>query len=121
MKKIIITAIAAVFIIASCTKDKSIETGKADPNSNYPDNVSIIINNKCSITGCHTTQSKAAAGGLAMETWDKLFEGGSGGAVVIPYRPDQSWTIYYTNTDTSRGIVLTPTMPYLRAPLTDQE
>jgi YVTN family beta-propeller protein len=56
-----------------------------------------------------------------METWNNLFEGGSGGASVIPYRPDQSWVTYFTNTDSTKGVILTPTMPYLRPPLSFTE
>src|SRR5580765_3120554 len=92
-------------LLSGCMKDKS---ATSTPPSNYPAEVAQIINTKCSISGCHNTTSKDAAGGLAMDTWEDLFKGGNSGSVVIPYRPDQSWLMYFINTDTSRGIVLTP-------------
>ncbi|MCS6916974.1 MAG: YncE family protein [Chitinophagales bacterium] len=99
-------------IALGCTHDQT-----PLPENGYPDEVGRILTTQCSTPGCHTRQSKAAAGGLAMESWDDLFAGGNGGAVVIPYRPDQSWLLFYTNTDTSLGVVLQPTMPYNRLPL----
>ena len=42
--------------------------------SNYPDAVSKIILAKCAVAGCHNDISKAGAGGLSMETWDRMFE-----------------------------------------------
>jgi len=107
--------------IWSCNKDKTLEQGKADPASGFPSDVSVIINNKCATTGCHTPSAKAAAGGVAMQTWEQLFEGGNNGAVAIPYRPDQSWIIAFTNTDTSKGLILTPTMPYNTTALSSTE
>lgn len=117
MKKIIIAACCLFFVLQGCQKDKSSE---ADV-SNYPAEVGKIITGKCATSGCHVEQSKLAAGALAMETWDQLFKGGSGGAVVIPYRPDQSWLMFYINTDSSRGLVLSPTMPFNQPILSDQE
>jgi DNA-binding beta-propeller fold protein YncE len=110
-----------LLIITGCMKDKTPQPDQPDPNSGFPADVSVIINNKCSNTGCHTASSKLAAGGLSMETWDQLFQGGNGGAVAIAYRPDQSWVTYYTNTDTNKGVILSPTMPYLQPPLSSAE
>lgn len=105
------------FLLASaCTYEQT-----PQPDNGYPDEVARIVTTHCSTPGCHTRQSKAAAGGLAMETWDDLFSGGNGGAVVIPFRPDQSWLLFYTNTDTALGVVLQPTMPYNRPPLSPVE
>lgn len=104
------------FVFQSCKTDET-----PAPVTGYPENVEAIITTNCSTSGCHTSEAKNAAGGLAMESWSVLFEGGNGGAVTIPYRPDQSWLIYYTNTDTTRGTVLEPTMPYLKDPLSDSD
>jgi DNA-binding beta-propeller fold protein YncE len=113
MRAVII--ISSFFFLTSCLKEKALQV------SNYPDEVGYIVTQRCATQGCHTSQSKQAAGGLAMETWDKLFEGGSGGSVVIPYRPDQSWFMFYTNTDTNLGVALTPTMPFNESPLSSAE
>ncbi|MGB3074744.1 MAG: c-type cytochrome domain-containing protein, partial [Chitinophagales bacterium] len=117
MNKYLIAASLLLFIIQGCKKDKSSEVDV----SNFPSEVGKILNTKCSISGCHNEKSKGAAGGLAMETWEQLFQGGTGGSVVIPYRPDQSWFMYYINTDTNRGVALTPTMPFNAPALTDAE
>lgn len=122
MNKLYFIASVIFFIAISftnCTMDKSSQV--PDVSTGFPPDVAKIINTQCGIAGCHTEQSKPASGGLAMQTWDQLFQGGNGGAVCIPYRPDQSWLMYFTNTDTSKGVVLTPTMPYLRPPLSDEQ
>lgn len=116
LKKTAAAFFTALSLFVSCTTEKTPE-----PSTGYPEKVESIITTQCSTTGCHTRQAKEASGGLSMETWDELFEGANGGAVVIPYRPDQSWVVYYTNTDTNRGPVLTPTMPYLKPPLSDED
>lgn len=114
-KKIIFGVVLMSFIIA-CKPDKTpVLTG------DYPPEISNIILTKCATTGCHTTSSKAATGGLDMSSWQHLFEGGNGGSVVIPFRSDQSWVMYFTNTDTTQGPVLLPTMPYNSAPLSATE
>ena len=56
-----------------------------------------------------------------MESWDKLFEGGTGSACVIPYRSDYSTLFEYCNTYSDLGMTLTPTMPYNKPVLTREE
>jgi DNA-binding beta-propeller fold protein YncE len=99
-----------------CRNDKGTPDYKA-----YPEDIGKLIFTKCATTGCHIDQSKAAAGGLSMESWDKLFEGGSGSACVIPFRPDYSTLYYYVNTFTDLGVTLKPTMPYNKPALTREE
>lgn len=124
MKKIlpitIVILLVTVINFVSCTWNKEPEPLVKD-DTNYPVDVKSIVIAKCAVTGCHNTQSKDAAGGLNLSTWDKLLEGSRGGAVVIPYRPDFSTFCYYTNTDTTKGLVLQPTMPYNAAPLSEAE
>ena len=99
-----------LLVLSSCTKD----IGKLDySNTGYPQNVAKIIVQKCATAGCHNNQSKEAAGGLSLETWDKLFEGTRSGAVVIPYRTDFSTFMYYINSYDEFGTIqLNPKMPY---------
>lgn len=87
----------------------------------FPDDVGKIVMTKCATSGCHTDQSKGAAGGLSMESWDRLFEGGSGSACVIPYRSDYSTFFSYVNTFPDLGVTLIPTMPYGKPALSRNE
>lgn len=89
--------------------------------SNYPKDVGVIILGKCATSGCHNNASYPAAANLNLTTWDNLFEGANSGAVIIPYRPDYSSLCFFTNTDTSLGITLQPTMPIGQTPLNKEE
>jgi DNA-binding beta-propeller fold protein YncE len=106
-----------IFLVQGCKPHHT----DPEPDTGYPDDVHNIVINKCATAGCHNTQSKMGAGGLDLSSWQKLFEGGKGGAVIIPYRPDFSTFCYYTNTDTNSGLVLVPNMPYNAAPLPAHE
>ena len=72
-------------------------------NKGYPPEIAEILVNSCATTGCHNTVSKNAAGGLDLSSWDALFEGGFGGAAVVPYRSDQSYLTFFLNSDSSQG------------------
>lgn len=104
------------FSFTTCTSEKAI------PDYNkYPDEIGKLIFTECAIPGCHTDASEGAAAGLSLESWTKLFEGGTGGACLIPYRSDYSTLFYYTNTFPDVGITLSPTMPYNKEHLTLEE
>jgi DNA-binding beta-propeller fold protein YncE len=104
------------FCLMTCKNDKGI------PDYNgYSSDVGKIIITKCATKGCHNDISKGAAGGLSLESWSKLFAGGSGSSCVIPYRPDYSTFLYYINTYDDLGVTLKPTMPYKKAALTRNE
>lgn len=111
-----VTVFFVALSIASCKKDLPYYK-----NSGYPEEINKIVFTNCAVSGCHTADSKEAAGGLNMDSWSTLFEGGKGGSMVIPYRPDYSWLCYYTNTDTTLGIALTPTMPANQTPLSKED
>jgi YVTN family beta-propeller protein len=81
-------------------------------SSGYPSEIGKIVLTKCATSGCHNEQSKAAAAGLSMATWEALFQGGRNGACVIPYRADYSLCMYYINTFSDLGPSLLPHMPY---------
>jgi DNA-binding beta-propeller fold protein YncE len=87
----------------------------------YPEDVGKIVMTNCATSGCHTDQSKGAAGGLSLESWDRLFEGGNGSACIIPYRYDYSTFFSYINTYPDLGVTLIPTMPYSRPALKREE
>ena len=108
-----------LIFISACSYEK------ADPyyeGNGYPQAVGKIIENKCATSGCHNEKSKVAVAGLSLESWNKLFEGSRSGAIVIPYQPDFSTLIYYTNSYNEFGAIhLSPKMPIGKEALTKEE
>jgi DNA-binding beta-propeller fold protein YncE len=115
MKNLKYFSVFFVIMITSCLKDKyTVDTN----NSGYPDDINRIITYNCSKSGCHNTASKDAADGLDLSSWENMFNGGSTGAVTVPYSTQFSPLLYFTNTDSTNGdVVAKPTMPYNQAPL----
>lgn len=101
--------IIALLWLSACTHEQPTAPSAA---SDYPDDVAKIIDAKCSIPGCHNATSYVGSGDIRMDSWARLFDGGSNGAVVVPYSIDNSSLLYFINTDTNLGPVLKPTMPY---------
>lgn len=102
----------------SCRYDKI----GVEYDGDYPKDIAKIIFTQCSVTGCHTDNDKNATAGLSLQSWNRMFQGGRDGAVVIPYRPDFSTLMYYTNTYSDFGSIhLQPTMPYGRQQLSYDE
>lgn len=99
---------------------------EVDSFGNYPPEIGRIFIKKCA-DGCHEPAHAIDNNNLSMDTWEHLFDGGSNGAVVVPYTPDFSSLMYFINTDPSRGLSLEPHMPYNknppynRPPLSDSE
>lgn len=114
MRNIIIVLILA--FLSSCTWDH-VPLG----NQGYPEEVGEIILNSCATSGCHNDVSYPAAGGLNLSTWEALYRGSSGGSAVVPFTSQHSFFLYFLNTDTSEGIVLSPTMPLGQPPLNEGE
>ncbi|MBL7921194.1 MAG: hypothetical protein JNJ40_12825 [Bacteroidia bacterium] len=108
-----------VCIINSCTKD----VGKISyAETAFPNEIGEIIIKKCATSGCHNDISKEAAAGLSLTSWNRMFEGSNGGAIVIPYRPDLSTLIYYINSYSEYGTIqLVPKMPFGGSALTNSE
>jgi YVTN family beta-propeller protein len=110
--------ITASFTIAltSCMKEK----GTPD-YAGFPDDVGRIITTKCATAGCHNDRSKDGAGGISLESWEKMFEGGRNSAAVVPYSHEYSILFSFTNTYSDLGLTLEPTMPFNKAPLSREE
>jgi len=122
MKKLRFTYLFIIGLVITASFFSGCMNEKGTPDyQNFPDNVGKIVFTKCATAGCHNDKSKGAAGGLSMESWDKLFEGGSGSACVIPYRSDYSTICYYTNTFSDLGVTLSPTMPYNKDALSRED
>lgn len=106
-----------LLIASSCTHELPIPI----EDSGYPPEIDAIVMSRCATPGCHTEASSAAAGGLDLSSFGAMLRGTSNGAVVIPFRPDFSLLCYYTNTDSTQGIVALPTMPINAAPLSSTQ
>ena len=118
-KSFLLFAVLAT-LISSVLTDCKYDKGTPDYNG-YPNDVGKIIVNKCATSGCHNDLSKDGSGGLSMQSWDKMFEGGNNSASVIPYRHDFSTTCYVINTYPDLGVSLVPTMPYNKTPLSHDD
>lgn len=110
--------VAGAVIMSACATDPSLAPRKP---SGFPASVEKIIVPKCAISGCHNTESRDAASGLALETWDQLFEGTRDNSAVVPFRPDFSFLMFFVNTYSDLGPSIIPTMPLDEAPLTRDE
>lgn len=87
----------------------------------FPAAVGRIVTGTCATAGCHNVASYTAAGGLLLDTWEHLFDGGNAGAVVVPYSVDYSSLLYFINVDSTLGPVAEPTMPLNHPPLSKEE
>lgn len=105
-------------LFVTCKKDQPVSY-LADHR--YPAPVRDIMLLKCATSGCHNTQSKDAASGLDLSSWDKLFQGGRNGSSVVPFRPDFSFLPAFCNTYSDLGQTLLPTMPLNQTPLSREE
>ncbi len=118
MKRLLFIAFISL-LVPSCTYDQYDNT--VPVSTGYPSAVEGIIVGKCATAGCHNTISKDAAAGLDLSNWDAMFNGTNNGAVVIPYRSDYSTLCYFTNVDSSLGLVVQPTMPVNGDPISTSE
>lgn len=109
-----------VLFFASCKHDPT-EMPAPVIATGYPADIERIVTTTCAVEGCHNTASKDASSGLDMSTWDAMFEGTNNGAINIPFRPDFSTLLYFTNTDSTKGLVSYPTMPLSYSTLSDQD
>lgn len=108
---------------ASCKHEPPVipKTGIDPAATQYPLEVANIIINKCATAGCHNEASFAGAGSLRMDDWQYMFDGGSNGAVVVPYSPENSSLLYFINPGSYDNISVKPTMPYNMPPLSKAE
>lgn len=123
--KIVISLNVCTFVACLCLllpscvhKPANIEPDTID---NFPIEVGKIITQKCATAGCHNSTSFQNAGGLLLDSWEHLFDGGNSGAVVVPYSTDYSSLLYLINTDSTLGTIASPTMPYNGQPLSKEE
>lgn len=87
----------------------------------YPLEVANIMVKKCATAGCHNEASYTGAGGLRLDDWQYMFDGGSNGAVAVPYSPENSSLLYFLNPGPYDNISVQPTMPYNMPALSKDE
>jgi len=100
----------SLVLFAACKHD--VQPPAAPVDGNYPPEIAKIILTRCATAGCHNAASYQGAGGLRLDTWENMFNGGSNGAAVVAYNAENSSLLYFINTDASLGPVAQPTMPY---------
>ena len=93
------------------------------PASAYPATIGKIMLTRCAVTGCHNSQSKDAAAGLDLSSWNTMFAGDRNGNVVtIPFAHRFSTTFLFCNTYADLGVnTIKPTMPLNGIPLSHIE
>ena len=106
-------------IILSCKHERP-QPSPQQPGG-YPEAIAKIVETRCAVSGCHNNASYQNAGGLLLDTWEHMFQGGNNGAVVIPYNSANSSLLYFINTHPEYGPVASPTMPLNETPLTEDE
>lgn len=77
----------------------------------YPDEIKMIMENKCAIAGCHNDKSFINAANIKLGKWSDMWEGGISGSFVVPYNAANSSLMYFINTDDAVGPALLPRMP----------
>lgn len=126
-KSLYLSAIVAFIIVsqASCVHEppKPVQPAVDPAATQYPLEIANIFINKCATAGCHNEASFSGAGGLRMDDWQYLFDGGSSGAAVVPYSPENSPMLYFLNPAPNEYdfISVQPTMPYNQSPLSKEE
>lgn len=93
----------AVLCFASC-KHSPQYTTPVTPEDNFPPEIGKIITTKCATAGCHNAASyQTSGGGLLLDSWQHLFDGGNTGAVIVPFSAENSSLLYFTNTHEDLG------------------
>lgn len=116
LSSVIILGTAVTY--SSCRRDIPVVD---NASAKYPDAIGNIILTKCAVSGCHNHQSKDAAAGLDLTSWNTMMDGDRNGAVCIPYSAEYSTLFIFTNTFSDLGATAQPTMPNNADPLTREQ
>lgn len=120
----VLAPLALIFSITACQHKPFPAPGGGVDTLTYggfPDAVGKIFVTRCATAGCHNQASYQGAGGLLLDSWEHLFDGGNNGAAIVAYSPKFSPLLYFINTDSTLGPVAVPTMPNNGTPLTRDE
>jgi DNA-binding beta-propeller fold protein YncE len=117
LSKIFFLASATALLLAACKHKPFVQPEpEVVVEDNFPPHIKSIIVNRCATPGCHNAASyQVSGGGLLLDSWEHLFDGGSHGAVIIPYSPENSSMLYFTNAHEDLGPV--PTDESMKMPL----
>ena len=118
--RIVMVVVLAMILLIACKHDAN-NLKPPTVYSNFPTEVGHIMETKCAVPGCHNAKSYTGAGGLLLDSWEHLFDGGSSGAVVVPYSPIFSSLLYFINTNEDSGLTQEPLMPVNSEPLSADE
>lgn len=118
---VLFVSVLAVISFISCKHNATQLRPSSTEDASFPDSIASIIQTKCAVSGCHNSKSYTGAGGLLLDSWEHMFDGGNNGAVAIPFCSDFSPLIYFINTKESLGFIAEPTMPPDGIPLNDIE
>ncbi|MCD6011584.1 MAG: hypothetical protein K0Q79_1446 [Flavipsychrobacter sp.] len=113
-------AILVVLFAISCTHKGRVAEVVPD-DGNYPAEIAKIITYKCTNSGCHNQASYKNAAELLLDTWWHMLQGSIHGADVVAYSPKFSTLLYYLNTDSATGPVISSKPGHLDTPLTKDE
>ncbi len=94
------------------------------PSDNYPPEVGKIIINRCATAGCHNAASyQTSGGGLLMDSWEHMLDGGNTGAAVVAFSPEHSPLLFFSNPHEDFGPLPAEEMrmPLNGPPLTREE
>ncbi|MEM9819907.1 MAG: YncE family protein [Bacteroidota bacterium] len=104
--------------VLSCTADEPLP--QVDFKG-YPEEIADIVLTQCATSGCHNDESKGAAAGLSLSSWDNMMEGSRNGAITVPYSHGFSTFFLFTNTYEDLGVSVGPTMPFGGMPLSQDD
>ena len=108
MKKSLSVLCSLILIATACRHQKN-EIQIAD--GNFPAEINKILLGKCATSGCHDHSGFKRSGGLLLDSWDHLLDGGNNGAAIIAYQPEYSSLLYHTNSGHSSDRSRLPAMP----------
>jgi DNA-binding beta-propeller fold protein YncE len=84
--------------LGGCQHEAAKIAEPASAADNFPPGISRILQNTCAVAGCHNAASyRVSGGGLLLDSWEHLFEGGDHGAVAVPYSPESSSLLFFIN------------------------
>lgn len=95
------------FLMTACKHEYTLQIAEG----NFPDDINKIFLGKCATAGCHDLSGYKQSGGLLLDSWDHLLNGGNNGAAIVSYSPENSPLLYHINNSHSSDMTRLPIMP----------